>query len=228
MQDAIKVIQKRVLELDSEELDTLINDKFRQAGTITRTIDEFKASEHGQANAHVGLYEITHIPNANQKASWWKSSPQTGIKRPLAGLKVLDLTRIIAGPSISRGIAQLGASVLRVTGPDVPDLYATFADLNWGKWNTSIDLKTETGKETFRSLVLEADVIIDGYRPGVLERLGFSRDAVAELVKDRPRGLIYLRENCYGWHGPWSKRSGWQQISDAVSGRSSLLKKCTI
>ncbi|KNG91215.1 putative alpha methylacyl-CoA racemase [Aspergillus nomiae NRRL 13137] len=198
--DAMSAIQERVQQLTAEELDELMNEKY--------------------PNAHVGLYELNHTPNQAQKPGWWKPVPGTGVARPLAGLKVLDLCRVIAGPSISKGLAELGASVMRVTGPGVVDAYALHADLNWGKWNCSIDLKTEEGKETLRKLILEADVMLDGYRPGVMEKLGFGRDAVLELVKDRPFGLVYARENCYGWHGPWQHRSGWQQISDANCGVS--------
>lgn len=215
--DASRYIQDRVAQFDSQELDTLMNEKYRQAGTICYSTDEFKQSEHGKANAQAGLYELRHVPNLNQQPTWWKDSADTGVARPLAGLKVIDLTRVIAGPSITRGLAELGASVLRVTGPDVVDLVPLHGDLNWGKWNCSIDLKSPEGKKTLRDLIYEADVVMDGYRPGVMERLGFGREAVLDLVKDRPYGLVYARENCYGWHGPWQHRSGWQQISDAVS-----------
>lgn len=110
----------------------------------------------------------------------------------------------------------MGASVIRITSPHVADLSALHQDLNWGKWNASLHLKDEADKEKLRALIREADVVVDGYRPGVMERLGFGRQAIFNLVKDRERGIIYVRENCYGWHGPWSHRSGWQQISDAV------------
>ncbi|KAJ5320049.1 hypothetical protein PENANT_c025G03727 [Penicillium antarcticum] len=220
MARAFKLIQDHVLRHDSNELDALMNETYRQAGTACLTTEEYKASKHGKANANAGLYELTHIPNRTQKPTWWQETSDTEVKRPLAGLKVLDLTRVIAGPSISRGLAEWGASVMRVTGPGVLDFYPLHADLNWGKWNCSIDLKTETGKGQLRNLIQEADVVLDGYRPGVMEKLGFGRDAVLELVKDRPVGLIYARENCYGWHGSWKDRSGWQQISDAVCGVS--------
>ncbi|KAE8142912.1 CoA-transferase family III domain-containing protein [Aspergillus pseudotamarii] len=218
--DALSTIQERVQQHTAADLDELMNEKYRQAGTICYSTDEYKASDHGKANAHVGLYELNHVPNDAQKPGWWKAVSDTGVARPLAGLKVVDLCRVIAGPSISKGLAELGASVMRVTGPGVVDVYALHADLNWGKWNCSIDLKIDEGKETLRQLILEADVVLDGYRPGVMENLGFGRDAVLELVKDRPFGLVYARENCYGWHGPWQHRSGWQQISDANCGVS--------
>ena len=215
--DAVDLIGHHVAESHADELDTIINHEYRQAGTICYTTDQFKATEHGKQNANSGLYELTHISNPTQKPTWGTECEKGSPNRPLAGLKVVDLTRVIAGPSISKGLAEWGASVMRVTGPDVKDIRALHPDLNWGKWNCSIDLKTEAGKEQLRDLIREADVVLDGYRPGVIERLGFGRDAVLKLVEGREHGIIYARENCYGWHGPWQHRSGWQQISDAVS-----------
>ncbi|KAI8961389.1 CoA-transferase family III [Daldinia sp. FL1419] len=218
----VERIQKVVSRFDSAELDELVNEKFRQAGTIARTSDEYFASEHGQAAGKVGLYETTKDPNSVQPASWWpeNESYPSSPKRPLAGLKVVDLARVIAGPAITRSLAEMGASVMRVTSPNVTDISALHQDLNWGKWNCFLDLKNEADKEKLRALIREADVVVDGYRPGVMERLGFGRQAIFDLVKDRPRGIIAVRENCYGWHGPWSHRSGWQQISDACCGVS--------
>ena len=217
VREAIQLIGDRVATFDANQLDVIINETYRQAGTICYTMDEFKATEHGKQNANVGLYELAHIPSVVQKPSWWEPSANTSPARPLAGLKVIDLARVIAGPAISKGLAEWGASVMRVTGPNTMDIPSLHADLNWGKWNCSIDLKTEAGKEQLQDLIRDADVILDGYRPGVMERLGFGREAVLKLVEGRDRGIIYARENCYGWHGPWQHRSGWQQISDAVN-----------
>ncbi|KAI1856354.1 hypothetical protein JX265_011601 [Neoarthrinium moseri] len=217
-----KKFQETVSKLDSAEIDELMNEQYRQAGTIAWSSDEFFASQHGQENGRVGLYEISKDSASSQPASWWpenESNPSSS-KRPLAGLKVVDLTRVIAGPAIGRGLAEMGASVMRVTSPNVTDLGVLHQDLNWGKWNCHLDLKSEADKEKLRQLIKEADVVVDGYRPGVMERLGFGRQAVLDLVKDRPYGIIHVRENCYGWHGPWQHRSGWQQISDACCGVS--------
>lgn len=218
-------IQKKVFEHDAAELDELMNEKYRQAGTIAYTVDEYFSTESGKANGSVGLYELSQVPGSTQPPSWWPenrglpSSP----KRPLAGLKVVDLTRVIAGPAITRGLAELGASVMRVVSPHISDLTPVLHDLSWGKWNAFLHLKDEADKEKLRQLILEADIIVDGYRPGVMERLGFGRQTVFDLVRNRDRGIIYVGENCYGWHGPWSHRTGWQQISDAVSIPPSLL-----
>lgn len=205
----------------------------KQAGTICNTTDEFKQSEHGKANAHVGLFELEHYQHhddssaattGTQQPTWWPTptapqSPVPGPRRPLAGLKVVDITRIIAGPAISRGLAELGASVMRVIGPHLPDFSMLHPDLNHGKWNTCLDLRTEEGREKLRALVLDADVFLQGYRPGVLDKYGFGEGDVIEMCRARKgrAGIIYVAENCYGFHGPWQGRTGWQQISDAVS-----------
>ncbi|KAJ5058821.1 CoA-transferase family III domain-containing protein [Bipolaris maydis] len=222
MESVVERIQSVVSKIDSAALDELMNEKYRQAGTIAWSSEEYFASEHGQKNGRTGLYEIKKDAASSQPASWWpdhKSHPSSP-KRPLAGLKVVDLTRVIAGPCISRSLAEMGASVMRVTSPHITDLSPVHQDLNWGKWNCYLHLKDDGDKEKLRELILQADVVVDGYRPGVMERLGFGRSAVFDLVKGRDRGILHVRENCYGWQGPWSHRSGWQQISDACCGVS--------
>ncbi|KAI0506210.1 CoA-transferase family III [Xylaria bambusicola] len=224
-ESVVETIQDKVSQFDAAELDELMNEKYKQAGTIAWTSEEYFASEHGQANGRIGLYELSRT--GSQPASWWPTNDSypASSKRPLAGLKVVDLCRVIAGPAISRSLAEMGASVMRITSPHVTDISALHQDLNWGKWNASLHLKDEADKEKLRTLIREADVVVDGYRPGVMERLGFGRQAIFDLVKDRERGIIHGRENCYGWHGPWSHRSGWQQISDACCGVSRAYSK---
>ena len=221
----VERIQSVVSKIDSAALDELMNEQYRQAGTLAWTSDEYFASEHGQKSGRVGLYEIVKDPSSSQPPGWWPdhASLPSSPKRPLAGLKVVDLTRVIAAPAITRSLAEMGASVMRVTSPHVTDFSALHQDLNWGKWNCRLHLKDEEDKEKLRKLILDADVVVEGYRPAVMERLGFGRQAIFDLVKNRDRGIIHVRENCYGWHGPWSHRSGWQQISDSVSGRSNGL-----
>lgn len=219
-EQAYAVYEEKVAQIDSSEMQRLASDKYKQAGTICWTTDEFKASEHGKANAHVGLFEIEDIANKSQSACWWPNSPETSARRPLAGLKVLDLTRIIAAPAMTRGLAELGASVMRVTSDKITDMSTLHLDLNWGKWNSHLDFREETSRAKLRELILDADVVVQGYRPDVLNKFGLSTEDLMALTKDRERGLIVVRENCYGWHGPWAYRSGWQQISDACCGVS--------
>lgn len=207
----------------AEEMQDLA-DRNRQAGTICWTTDEYGKSEHGQANSQAGLFEIRPFANPKQAPGWWPDAPHTSAARPLAGLKVVDLTRVIAGPAISRGLAELGASVMRVTAPHLTDMSTLHPDLNHGKWNTSLDLRVNEDRKRLRELISQADVFLQGYRPGVLDKYGFSERHIMEMVRDRERGIIYCGENCYGWQGPWMHRSGWQQISDAVSEEANLYR----
>lgn len=215
-----KPYEEKVAQIDSEEMQRLASDVYKQAGTICWTTEEYKNSEHGKANAHVGLYEIHPVENDKQQPCWWPEIPETSAQRPLAGLKVVDLTRVIAAPAVTRGLAELGASVMRITASHITDMSGLHCDLSWGKWNAHLDFRKEEDREKLRELVRDADVVVQGYRPGVLDKYGFSLDGLLELTKDRERGLIVVRENCYGWYGPWSYRSGWQQISDANCGVS--------
>ncbi|GME42233.1 Acetyl-CoA:oxalate CoA-transferase [Neofusicoccum parvum] len=145
-----------IARIDSAALQRMASDEARQAGTICWTADEYAASEHGRANAHVGLYEVDAFAQCH-------------------------------------------------------------IDLNWGKWNCCLDFKDEADRRKCVELIKEADVVVTGYRPGVLDKYGFSYEGLFDICKERERGLIVVRENSYGWHGPWSYRSGWQQISDAVA-----------
>ncbi|CAN8104070.1 unnamed protein product [Discula destructiva] len=221
MGEVFAPFQETVRKYTAEELQTLADDN-RQAGTICWTKEEFKQTEHGKANADINLFELHAHPDPNQAPGWWPSVPGTeeSPRRPLAGLKVVDLTRVIAGPAVSRGLAELGASVMRVTAPHLCDMGVLHPDLNHGKWNASLDLRSAADRATLRELVLEADVFVQGYRPGVLEKYGFGEKDVVEMCRARGRGIIYCAENCYGWQGPWMGRSGWQQISDANCGVS--------
>jgi hypothetical protein len=167
----VERIQAAVSQYNAADLDELMNEQYRQAGTIAYTADEYFATEQGKNG--VGLYEIHKDDNSTQPAGWWpeNSSVPSSPKRPLAGLKVVDLTRIIAGPSLSRSLAELGASVMRVVSPLVTDMTPLHQDLNWGKWNAFLHLKDDADKEKLRALIREADVVVDGYRVSPLQIL---------------------------------------------------------
>lgn len=219
--EAIKPFVEKVASMDSAELQSLAADKYKQAGTICWTTDEYRNSDHGKANAHVGLWETERVGSA--PSSWWPEPNQSELSspaRPLGGLKVVDLTRIIAAPAITRGLAELGASVMRIAAPHLPDASPLHLDLNWGKWNAELDFRKEEDRQAMWDLIFDADVFVSGYRPGVVEKWGFGPHEVIARCEQRGRGIIVVRENCYGWHGPWKDRSGWQQISDACCGVS--------
>ena len=200
-EEGIAPYVRALSQIDSDDMQRRAADEYRQAGTICYSTEEYASSEHGKANANVGLYEISPKPNPSQKPGWWESVPSTGAERPLAGLKVVDLTRIIAAPAITRGLAEMGASVMRITGPHLPDLSQVHPDLNWGKWNACLDLRQCSDRMALKELILDADVVVMGYRPGVMEKYGFGPEDIIDMCKYRQNGVIVARENCYGWHG---------------------------
>ncbi|KAJ5678994.1 hypothetical protein N7462_007238 [Penicillium macrosclerotiorum] len=208
-EEARKIYMDKVAQWNSEEIERVANEQYRQAGVTCNLPEEFFASEHGQFMGKEPLYTL------NKRDAQRKPWPQVkSTSRPLAGIRVIDFSRVIAAPVISKVLASLGAEVLKVTWERLPDVSVTWVDLSTGKRDTNIDLKGKEGKEKFSKLVESADVLIDGYRPGVLSQLGFTADALRQINPS----LIYLRENCYGFKGPLAYRSGWQQISDCLVG----------
>lgn len=146
----------------------------------------------------------------------WPVAPNTEGFKPLQGIKVIDFSRVIAAPVISKVLAYLGADVIRISYSGNHDYPGTMPDLQTGKRDTDINIKTPEGVATFKELLKDADVLVDGFRPGAFEKLGFSSISIREINPS----LIYVRENCYGFKGPLSGRSGWQQVSDCVVGLS--------
>ena len=122
----------------------------------------------------------------------------------LDGIRVLDLTRVIAGPVCGRTLAAHGADVLSVTGPGIPDIETLIMDGGRGKLRTEIDLTQEAGRETLRGLARDADVFVQGYRPGAIAAKGFSPEQVAELSP----GIVCVSLSAWGHAGPWANRRG--------------------
>lgn len=86
-----------------------------------------------------------------------------------------------------------------------------------GKHAADLDLKTAEGKAKFEELLADVDIVVDGYRPGAFDRLGYGPKQLCEMAKKRGRGFVYVNENCFGHEGEWAHRPGWQQIADCVS-----------
>ncbi|KAH8646641.1 CAIB/BAIF family enzyme [Xylariales sp. PMI_506] len=220
--DEMEIIQRyceRVREFDAEWLDLEANEHWRQSGCIALTQAEYLASDHGKAVANDPIYIVEEFLSEKlPPVPWPVVTSQTF--RPLEGIKFLDLTRVIAGPTIARIAALFGATVIRVSHDELPELGAVLLESNLGKRDVEINLKSDEGRKTLLRLLEDADVILDGYRPGALDRLGFGPAYVHELARRRGKGIVYARENCYGWNGPLSHRSGWQMISDHITGLS--------
>jgi hypothetical protein len=138
--------------------------------------------------------------------------------QPLSGIRVLELCRIIAGPFIGRTLAEYGASVMKVTCHNLPDVPFFQVDGNVGKHCCDLDLKSASGRKAFEGLLQSTDVILNGYRPGALEKLGYGPQDIIKKIRNRGKGIVYVTEDCFGPSGEWSGRPGWQQIADCATG----------
>jgi len=134
--------------------------------------------------------------------------------RPLSGVRVLDLTRVLAGPTCARTLAEHGADVLKITAEHLPNLGYQEFDTGHGKLAANLDLREPRNVETLRGLVREADVFSQGYRPGTLADRGFSAEELARL---RP-GIVVVSLCAFGHVGPWASRRGFDTVVQTVSG----------
>jgi crotonobetainyl-CoA:carnitine CoA-transferase CaiB-like acyl-CoA transferase len=175
--------------------------------TMMRTADEWNAHPQGRAVAQLPVLEIIKIGEADPQ-------PLKASDRPLSGVRVLDLTRIIAGPVCGRTLAAHGADVMRVTSPYLPHIPTIVPDVGRGKLSSFIDLQTNEGRTILRGLVRESDIFSQGYRPGGISELGFLPQAVAEILP----GIIYVSISAYGHEGPWSDRRGFDSLVQTASG----------
>ncbi|KAK7977146.1 hypothetical protein PG988_004636 [Apiospora saccharicola] len=146
-------------------------------------------------------------------------------KRPLAGVKVLEMTRVIAGPQISTILSSMGADVIRVNPPHLPDINVLQITLNAGKRTIALDLRKPEDSAILQSLLKEADVFVQGFRLGKMAKYGLSQGDVAAMASARGRGIVYVSENCYGPDGYYAERPGWQQIADACAGSAYVTGK---
>lgn len=172
-----------------------------------RPEDEWSRHPHAAAVAAQPLLEIRRIGDAPPE-------PLPPGRRPLAGVRVLDLTRVLAGPTCARSLAEHGADVLKVTASHLPDSGPVELDTGLGKLSAHLDLRTAEGITRLRALASEADVFSQSYRPGALDARGFAPDTLAAL---RP-GIVCASLSAWGTTGPWRARRGFDTIVQAVSG----------
>lgn len=179
----------------------------RACGSIVRSHAEWIDHPQGRLLAGRPVVEIEKIAGSEVE-------PFAAQGRPLSDIRVLDLTRILAGPVAGRTLAEHGADVLMVTAPHLPQVAEHVRDTSHGKRSCFLDIEKPDDARRLLQLVEGADVFSQGYRPGSLAAKGFGPEQLAAL---RP-GLIYLSVSCYGDGGPLSDRAGWEQIGQAASG----------
>jgi crotonobetainyl-CoA:carnitine CoA-transferase CaiB-like acyl-CoA transferase len=181
----------------------------RVCGTVVRSKEEWQAHPQGQAITGLPAVLITKMGEAPPE-------PLPAGDRPASGVRVLDLTRVLAGPTSTKSIAEHGADVLHVSAPHL-ELNGMFeVDTGIGKRQTYLDLREPAQLDQLRALAAECDVFAQGYRLGTLRTRGLGPEDLAAL---RP-GIVYVSENCYGPVGPWAERPGWEDLAQAATGMS--------
>jgi crotonobetainyl-CoA:carnitine CoA-transferase CaiB-like acyl-CoA transferase len=202
-------VARAIAGWDAQELEDAIAER-GLCGARVRTEREWWDHPQGRALAAHPPVEVIRLGD---------SPPEPlaeGGTQPLSGIRALDLTRVLAGPTCGRTLAQHGAEVLRIASPHLPSVPHFVMDTSHGKRSAHLDLDRPDEAKRLRELVLGADVFSQGYRSGALDRRGFGPE---ELCSLRP-GLVYVSINCYGHVGPWAARPGWEQLAQTVTGIS--------
>jgi crotonobetainyl-CoA:carnitine CoA-transferase CaiB-like acyl-CoA transferase len=199
-------IQAALMGWDGEAFESAANDG-GAAVSMMRSGEEWSATLHAKALAQLPVLTIEKIGEAPPRA--WSAGD-----RPLSGVRVLDLSRVIAAPVAGRTLAVHGADVLLVYGPNLPAINWLTIDTGRGKLSTFIELKSEQGRAQLRELLAQADIFSQGYRPQAIAALGFSPEEAARLSP----GIVYVTLSAYGHAGPWAGRRGFDSLVQTSTG----------
>jgi crotonobetainyl-CoA:carnitine CoA-transferase CaiB-like acyl-CoA transferase len=199
-------LRNAVSNWDGLELENAVFQRGACAGLI-RSYAEWDAHEQAKILDSQPLVEIVKIGDSPPELP--KQS-----RRPLSGIRVLDVTRVIAGPTVARTLAEHGADVLRISTDRLPDVEAQSMDTGHGKRSTVLDLDTPADLAALKQLVTGADVFSQSYRPGSIAGRGLSPEALAAM---RP-GIVYCSLSAWSHEGPWQSRRGFDTVVCAVSG----------
>ena len=180
----------------------------RGCSAIIRSEDEWR--QHPQGELVHAWPTVVRRDAGTPASTRWTPSPT----RPLEGLRVLDLTRVLAGPACGRTLAAFGADVLHVRGPIVPVVPAFVVDTGHGKRQAYADFDDPDSLAALRRVALDADVVVQGYRPGVVARHGLDEDS----LRADGFGGVYAAVSAFGHDGPWADRAGWEQLAQSTSG----------
>src|ERR1700726_1285317 len=174
---------------------------------LMRSREQWSDLPHARALAALPLISIEKIGEAAPR-------PWPAGNRPLAGLRVLDLSRVIAGPVAGRTLAVHGADVLLISGPELPAIPWLTIDTGRGKLTSLIELKSEQGRGVLRDLLASADIFSQGYRPHALASLGFGPEDAARISP----GIVYVSLSAYGHAGLWAERRGFDSLVQTATG----------
>jgi crotonobetainyl-CoA:carnitine CoA-transferase CaiB-like acyl-CoA transferase len=210
--DDADAIARTVASWDAQALEDALAER-GCCGVRLRSADEWRQHPQAIALGKVPPIEVFKIGEAPPEPFRGPRADDSAA-RPLSGVRVLDLTRVLAGPTCARTMAEHGADVLHVRGPRLPFVEPFVIDTNPGKRSCYLDLDRADEVGQLRALAREADVFSQGYRLGAFARRGFSPEALAAA---RP-GIVVVSINCYGHNGPWAGRPGWEQLAQTTSG----------
>ncbi|KAI0642994.1 CoA-transferase family III [Trametes meyenii] len=200
-------ISAAILQWNAEDFETEASNR-NMVATALRSFEQWNAHPQGQALADTPPVVLMKVGDAPKREACGSAA------RPLEGIRVLDLTRVLAGPVCGRTLAAHGADVLWITSPKLPALPMLDVDTSRGKRTTQLDLNQPASREKLASLVDEANVFLQAYRPGGLASKGFG---VEDVVKRRP-GIVYASLCAYGWEGPWKGRRGFDSLVQTATG----------
>jgi crotonobetainyl-CoA:carnitine CoA-transferase CaiB-like acyl-CoA transferase len=193
----------------SVQLENAIFEAGGCAGAV-RTPEEWRAHPQGVVVDAMPLLEMQPVGSAPARLP----DPPPDCALPASGLRVLDLTRVIAGQVCTRTLGALGADVLRIDSPHLPEMATQRVDSFAGKRSAFLDLRQMPDRARFDALLAEADVVVQGYRPGAMARLGLDP---AALIARHP-GLIVVSLSAWAERGPWTERRGFDSLVQAASG----------
>lgn len=199
-------LAKAVASYDSEDLENEINDR-ELCGTIVRSYEEWRRHPQGRLLAAMPPVKVTKLASSDPV-------PLEGGDQILSGLRVLDFTHVLAGPMATRALAGQGAEVLRISGPNVFELFPFAIDTGHGKRNAFLDLNRPQDCEQMQRLIERADVFVQAYAPGKLAEFGFGLQDLIGMKE----GIICTTLSCYGAEGPCGRWGGFEQLGQAASG----------
>ncbi len=177
-----------------------------------RSPDAWAATEQAAAVASLPLFDIVRLGEGAAAV------PVVGVpSRPLSGVRVLDLTHVIAGPIATRTLAAYGASVTRVLAPHLPTLRSLDIDTGFGKTWRGLDLRADDQRAEFLRLVRDADVVVQGFRPGAFDRLALGPQDLAALNPS----IVMVTLSAWSHAGPWAGRRGYDSLVQTATGIAS-------
>lgn len=223
-EEAAAHIAKFTSKLSPEKLE-LTNLLNGNCGSICFTPKQWNESEMGKSLAAHPLINVKsqHQAIPTPPVAFPRLDPSD--QRPLAGVKVVEMTRVIAGPQIGAILSSFGADVIRVNPPHLPDINIMQLTLNAGKRTIAIDLRKPEEAALIKSLIADADVFIQGFRMNKMPKYGLGLNDILKMAGERGRGIVHVSENCYGPDGYYAERPGWQQIADAAAGSAYVTGK---